>query len=91
MTWSIRSRIDGNRWLTSDGDLQFDCDRETRVRLGDLRTLRFPLTPVGPDLNGVLTPSDLLAAAIWAIPAPIVDGDPPQGVAPPRTPPGTVS
>lgn len=91
MTWSVRSRIDESRWFTCEEGMAFTADPVTAGELWNLPGLNFGLTPVGPVQMGVTTPSELLAAAMWSIPAPEVSGDAPDYPRLPKIPPGAVS
>lgn len=71
--------------------MSFTADSVTRGELWNLPDLNFGLTPVGPVQRGVTTPSELLAAAMWSIPAPEVSGDAPRYPRLPPIPPGAVS
>ncbi|OZE10215.1 hypothetical protein CH249_14115 [Rhodococcus sp. 05-2255-3B1] len=77
MTWKVISQTDPERWLESTGGIDFAADAETTYELGDLGRFVYPLTPVGPGVHGVRTPSELFGAAWFLIPSPQVAGDHP--------------
>ncbi|WP_156399634.1 hypothetical protein [Rhodococcus sp. Leaf278] len=65
------------RWLESTGGIDFTADPETSYELTDLGRFVYPLTPVGPGVRGVRTPSELFGAAWFLIPSPRVVGEHP--------------
>ncbi len=86
MTWKVTSQTDPERWLESTGGIEFTADPETVYELGDLGQLVYPLTPVGPGVRGVQTPSELFGAAWYVIPSPRGAGDHPPYPAIPNDP-----
>lgn len=84
MAWSVRSRGDNDdnsdgdgRWLSWDGRAWTADPQTTEVLTAP--GFAFPLTPTGPVQTGYgPSESELLAAALWAIPAPITTGQVPD-------------
>ena len=69
MTWTVTSRKDTSRWLECSAGIEYTADPVTTFELGDPASFEFPLTPTGPTVRGVQTPSELYAAAVHLIPA----------------------
>lgn len=80
----------GDRWLSWDGR-DWTADPITTDTLNAPR-LVFPLTPTGPLQTGYGPgESELLAAAMWTIPAAAVTGQVPDYPPLPEVPPGAVA
>lgn len=82
MAFDVDSRTSGGRgpggrWLSWDGRV-WTADPETEAALR-APGFAFPLTPTGPIQRGYGPgESELLAAALYVIPAPVVSGDVPD-------------
>lgn len=78
MPWRVESRSDAGKWVAYDGS-QWTSDPDTHATVRILRANPQPLTPVGPFYEPTGPDDDvaLFLAAMGAVPAPAVTGDPP--------------
>ncbi|MGV9742865.1 hypothetical protein [Nocardia farcinica] len=89
-TWTVYSRTEGvARWLNWNGT-DWKADPETTAAL-TAPGFAFPLTPTGPIQTGYGPgESELLAAALYLIPAPDTAGQIPDYPRLPRLPGGAI-
>lgn len=89
MSWTVYSRTDSTRWLNWNGkDWKADTATTELLRAPGFA---FPLTPTGPVQRGYGPgESELLAAALYVIPAPSTAGPIPEYPRIPRLPDGAV-
>ncbi|MGW4718264.1 hypothetical protein [Nocardia sp. NPDC004260] len=77
MSWTVYSRTEAGRWLNWNGR-DWRADRETTAVLSE-PGFAFPLTPTGPTQVGYGPgESELLAAALYVIPAASTAGQVPE-------------